>query len=243
MTTPMIEIVNGNQAIRIPVAALVHFDQVVDLAHLCLLSVPVQSREAGAVEAAKQSIADAAASDDPMAALKALAAGVKKRQDSELTAEKLEPGQKPGEDPAKRLLEHVTKCAESLGIVPPKDTPIGAIVTAIAKFAAQREHENGIWSDTLTAALNICGIAPTEETGSAGLHKNLSLLTTNAKAFAYCDKTSATAVVDLHARLRAFGVEIQDRTNGTVAQNIDDASNAIGLAGRRGHKLAAKAPA
>lgn len=243
MTTPMIEIVNDNQAIRIPVSALVHFDQVVDLAHLCLLSVPVQSREAGAVEAAKQSIADAAASDDPMAALKALAAGVKKRKDSDLTAEKLEPGQKPGEDPAVRLLAHVTKCAESLGIKPPADTPIGNIVTAIAKYGTERDNVITIWAEKLTTELKSIGLEPSDEGGAAALHKNLNMLGAYAHKLSEHNKLSAGSVRTLHNTLAAFGVEIQPRPDASNARQIDDACNAIGLAGRRGHKLSSKAPA
>lgn len=245
MTTPTIEIVNGDQRISFPVAALVHFDQVVDLAHLCLLSVPVQSRESGAVEAAKQSIADAAASDDPMAALKALAAGVKKRKDSDLTAEKLEPGQKPGEDPAVRLLAHVTKCAESLGIKPPADTPIGNIVTAIAKIAADRTNALSMLRENIDAALDLLKTPRSEEKGEAGLFKDVAILGTKAVSFSEQNKSAANSVGALHHTLAAFGVDIQPRPDASTARRIDDASNSIALAGRRGHKLSStsKAPA
>lgn len=243
MTTPTIEIVNGDQRISLPVSALVHFDQVVDLAHLCLLSVPVQSREAGAVEAAKQSIAAAAADADPMAALKALASGVKKRNDSDLTAEKLEKGQKPGEDPAKRLLEHVTKCAESLGIKPPADTPIGNIVTAISKVAAERTNTIRLLQENIHAALDQLEAPKSEEQGNAGLFKDLSVIGTLAASFSGLDKATANSVGALHHTLAAFGVDIQPRPDASNSRRIDDASNAIALAGRRGHKLSSKAPA
>lgn len=243
MTTPIIEIVNGNQRIAFPLAALVHFDRLVDLSHLVLCGVPVQAREEGAVEAAKQSIADAAASDDPMAALKALAAGVKRRQDSELTAEKLEPGQKTGEDPAVRLLVHVTKCAESLGIKPPKDMPIGAIVTSIAKQCARQSAHIDVMRDTGIELVKRSGLEPSDSGKHSGSHDNLISLGRAAQYYSEHEKASNTSVLDLHIRLRTFGIEIQSRENGSAANLIDDATNAIGLAGRRGHKLASKAPA
>ena len=244
MTTPTIEIANGDQRIYIPVSALVHFDQVVDLAHLVICGVPVQPREFEAVEAAKQSVADAAGSRDPLAALRDLAAGVKQRNDSDLTAEKLEPGQKPGEDPAVRLLEHATKCAESLGgDKPPKGTPIAAIITAITKYGTERANVITIWAETLTGELKAIGLEPSDEGGAAALHKNLNTLGAHAHKFSEHNKAAASSVGALHATLAAFGVEIQARPDASNSRRIDDASNAIALAGRRGHKLASKAPA
>lgn len=242
MTSQNVTIECGDTKISLPMTAMTNLSPVVALAHLVILKAPVQQSGGESLGEAGDMIAKAAASDNPLQAFKDLRDGGKGAKGDGLTARELDPGEKPGEDPAKRLYDSTLKCAESLGIEVPKDVPIQRIINIIARKVLEARDEVSKLELLSSKMLKEVGMNHEDDGGgfTAAARNTMHLGRLAAESVRYRE-SMGSSIGGLIGALKANGIIPAERT-GNSGPKVDDCTNAINIAGRRGHKLTGGKP-
>lgn len=246
MPNTTIKLKNEDVEIELPLTAVDSFEDLVALAHLVVLGAPVMKRQEAEPlgSNAGQDVLKAMASKNPVEALQALRDKFRTKESGDgLTAEKLEKGEDPTKDRGLRTWEIASKCAANLDIPHDQSMPLGTLIKTIAGVAVAARNNADSLCATAAHGLEILKMSASEEKGVAGAAKNIVLL---GKIVAEATSEFASADRGLDSLMEAMavgGMQTQQRPNAKPHQIIEDCTNAIRLATRRGHQLGKPAKA